>query len=82
MFARAGRSMAMGQGPLGVRDAADGGHEVADAEGLARTVSALLADPARLRLMARNAALAMERNGGATARTMAAIEPLLPAGVS
>ena len=63
----------------GLLDAAGGAREVADAEALAAAVSTLLADPAALRRMARAAVETMESQGGATARTLAALEPLLPA---
>ncbi len=57
---------------------AGGAIEVADAEILAETVSSLLTDTALLRRMARAAAEAVERHGGATARIMLAIAPYLP----
>ena len=62
----------------GLLDEAGGGLEVEDAEALAAVLSDLFDDPARLRRMARLAVEIMERQGGATARTLAAIEPLLP----
>ena len=63
----------------GILDAAEGALEVADAEALAAALTALLGDPAALRRMARAAIEAIETEGGATARTMAALEPLLGA---
>jgi 3-deoxy-D-manno-octulosonic-acid transferase len=56
----------------------DGGSiAVADAQGLANTVGALLSDVARLRTMARAAGETVEGLGGAVDRTMQAIEPFL-----
>lgn len=56
----------------------DGGSiAVADAQGLANTVGALLSDVARLRAMARAAGETVEGLGGAVDRTMQAIEPFL-----
>lgn len=56
----------------------DGGAiSVADAQGLANTVGALLSDGARLRRMARSAGETVEALGGAVDRTMLAIEPFL-----
>ena len=56
-----------------------GAMEVADPEALAETLSSLLSDTARLRRMARAAAEAVQRQGGATAKVMRAIEPWLAA---
>lgn len=58
-------------------EAAGGAMEVADGEALAEALSSLLADTARLRRMARAAAEAVERQGGATAKVMSAIGPFL-----
>jgi 3-deoxy-D-manno-octulosonic-acid transferase len=56
----------------------DGGSvAIADAQGLANTVGALLSDVARLRAMARAAGETVEGLGGAVDRTMQAIEPFL-----
>ncbi|WP_237477742.1 3-deoxy-D-manno-octulosonic acid transferase [Lichenibacterium dinghuense] len=60
-------------------DAAGGAAEVGDAAHLAEAVATLLGDPAQLRLMARAAAETVEARCGATARTMAALSPYLPA---
>ncbi len=59
-------------------DEAEGALEVADASSLAETVSSLLADPARLRRIARAAIETMQRHSGATARTIEALAPYLP----
>jgi len=58
-------------------DAAGGAATVADAEELAATLTALFADPGRLRAMARAAAKAVETEGGAAERIMQAIAPLM-----
>ncbi len=60
-------------------DAAGGAAELQDAAHLAEAAATLLGDPAQLRLMARAAADTVEGRGGATARTMAALSPYLPA---
>ncbi len=58
-------------------DQAGGAAEVEDATHLAEAVATLLADPARLRTMARAASDVVEGQGGATDRTMAALAPFL-----
>ena len=58
-------------------DAVGGAAEVADAAHLAEAVATLLADPARLRTMARAAAACVDGQGGATARTATALAPYL-----
>ena len=58
-------------------DAVGGAAEVADAAHLAEAVATLLADPARLRAMARAAAECVDGQGGATARTASALAPYL-----
>lgn len=60
-------------------DEAGGALEVADAAALAETLADLLGDPARVRRMSRAASAAVERQGGATGRSMAAMEPYLAA---
>ncbi len=62
-------------------DESGGALEVADTEELGETLARLLFDTARLRRMSRAAVDATERQGGATRRTMAAIEPFLAAAV-
>ena len=51
--------------------------EVKDAATLAEAVHYLLAEPARLRRMARAGAATVENFGGASRATMAALEPYL-----
>lgn len=58
-------------------DAAGGAVAVDDATELAETLTVLLSDTARLRLVARAAAEVVERRAGATGRVMAALEPFL-----
>ena len=58
-------------------DAVGGAAAVADAAHLADAVATLLADPARLRTMARAAAECVDGQGGATARTATALAPYL-----
>ncbi len=58
-------------------DTAKGAIMVADASTLARTLGALLSDPASARLMARAAGEAVDRLGGATNVVMTALEPYL-----
>ena len=60
-------------------DEAGGAALTRDADELAAMLLALFADPARLRAMARAAAGAVETQGGAADRIMAALAPLLPA---
>ena len=59
-------------------DAAGGAIVVADAAALAETVAALFADPDRLAAIAEAAAAVAASHAGATARTLAALAPLLP----
>ncbi len=61
-------------------DAAGAAAPVVDADHLAEAVATLLGDPAQLRAMARAAADSVEGQGGATARTVAALAPYLPGG--
>jgi 3-deoxy-D-manno-octulosonic-acid transferase len=58
-------------------DRAGGALPVSDAEALKRALPDLLGDASRLRRMARAAATTVEGLGGATERTLAAIEPFL-----
>lgn len=58
-------------------DDARGALMVADQQTLARAVAMLLADPALLRKMARNASDCVERLGGATQNILQALEPYL-----
>ena len=58
-------------------DAEGAAATVADAAQLGRSAATLLGDPSRVRSMARAAAATMARRGGATARTMAALDPFL-----
>ena len=57
-------------------DAARGATEVADADGLARTLRDYLSDPAQLRRNGRAAKEAVERFCGATDRIVQALEPM------
>ena len=63
-------------------DDAGGALEVADAEELGQVLEELLADATRLRTMARAAGETIEGLAGATARTLAAIEPYLARAVA
>lgn len=58
-------------------DAAGAALPVADAEELAAALAGLLADPGRVRAMARAAAGVVEASGGAVSRTMDALAPYL-----
>ena len=58
-------------------DAARGAALVADGSTLGRVLALLLADPAQARTLARGAAEAVDRLGGATTSVMAALEPFL-----
>lgn len=58
-------------------DADGGALSVADGHALADAVASLLGDPGRRSRMATEAAAAVDRLAGATARTMAALAPLL-----
>ena len=58
-----------------VLDEAEGAAEVEDAGLLVRVLSLLFEDGAKLRLMQRHAAQAIEQRAGATARIMRALEP-------
>ncbi|WP_158809200.1 3-deoxy-D-manno-octulosonic acid transferase [Beijerinckia sp. L45] len=59
----------------GVLDAAEGAARVDDADLLVRVLSLLFEDGAKLRLMQRHAAQAIDQRAGATARIMQALEP-------
>ena len=59
-------------------DAAGGAIAVADPAALAEAVAALFGDPERLARTARSAAEVAASHAGATARTLAALAPLLP----
>lgn len=58
-------------------DAEGAAATVADAAQLGRSAAILLGDPAQVRSMASAAAAVLARRGGATARTMAALDPFL-----
>ena len=58
-------------------DAAGAARAVADAGALADALGALLADPGRVRAMARAGAAVVEASTGALGRTLAALEPYL-----
>jgi 3-deoxy-D-manno-octulosonic-acid transferase len=64
----------------GLLDDTGGAAMARDADELARMLTTLFADPARLRAMARAAAKAVEAQGGAADRVMQALSPILPAG--
>lgn len=60
-------------------DEGDGALPLADATRLTDTIAQLIADPARMRDTARRADRIVGRFGGGLARTLAALEPYLPA---